>query len=86
MDILRTITIDITHTVFENDTVAIMYVTKDIYSDSFIIAIPVITFSFDIYEENFERDYDWLKKSVPIGDPVRKDKLVEVIKKVIAEF
>jgi len=84
---MKTIAIDIKHSVFENDTEAIMYVTKDIYSDRFIIAIPVITFSWDIEIGHEERDYNWLLRSnIGIGDPVRKEKLVEAIKAAIAEF
>lgn len=82
---LKTIAIDIKHSVFKNDTEAIMYVTKDIYSDRFIIAIPVITFSWDIEIGHEERDYNWLLRS-NIGDPVQKEKLVQAIKKAIAEF
>ena len=44
MEKLQTIVIDIKHSVFENKTVAIIYVTKVIYSESFIVSIPVITF------------------------------------------
>lgn len=84
---LKTISIDITHSIFENDTEAIMYVTKDIYSDKFIIAIPVITFSWDIETGHEERDYNWLLRSnIGIGDPVRKENLVQAIKEAIAEF
>lgn len=84
---LKTIAIDIKHSVFKNDTEAIMYVTKDIYSDRFIIAIPVITFSWDIETGHEERDYNWLLRSnIGIGDPVRKENLVQAIKEAIAEF
>ena len=45
---LETIAFDIKESVFDNDTEATMYVTKDIYSDRYIISIPVITFACDI--------------------------------------
>jgi hypothetical protein len=88
MEILKTIAIDIKHSVFENDTEAVMYITKDIYSDSFIIAIPVITFSWDIREESQEKDYEYLLNSnvIPLGDSVQKERLVHAIKEGIAEF
>lgn len=83
MDILKSIAVDITRSVFDNDTAAMMYVIKDIYSESFVISIPVITFSCDICSE---KDYEWLRRSVPIGDPGRKERLVEAIKAAIAGF
>jgi hypothetical protein len=63
-----------------------MYVTKDIYSDSFIIAIPVITFSCDIREEHSEKDYEWLRNHNLFGDLDTNKKLVEAIKEAISEF
>lgn len=86
LETMRTIAFDIKHSVFDNDTEAIMYVTKDIYSESYIIAIPAITFSWDIYEGHEERDYEWLLRSNVFGDPIKKEKLVKVIKKAIVEF
>jgi uncharacterized membrane protein len=88
MEILKTIAVDIKHSVFENKTEAIMYITKDIYSDSFIIAIPVITFSWDIREESQEKDYEYLLNSnvIPLGDPVQKERLVTAIKEGIEKF
>lgn len=86
LETLKTIAFDIKDSVFDNDTEAIMYVTKDIYSDSFIVSIPVITFSCDVREGHVEKDFDWIKKHVPIGDLVRKEKLVEAIKDAITEF
>jgi hypothetical protein len=84
---LKTVAVDIKHSVFDNETEAIMYVTKDIYSDSFIVAIPVITFSWQIDKGQEERDYSWLlRSSIGIGDPVQKERLVEAIKEAIAEF
>ncbi len=37
--------------------------------------------------ERPEKDYEWLLKSyIGIGDPVRKEKLVQAIKAAISEF
>jgi len=83
MDVLKTIAIDIKHSVFENETEAIMYITKDIHSDSFIVAIPSITFSCDIVDE---RDYDHLLRSNVFGDKDKLERLVNAIKEGIAEF
>lgn len=49
-EILKTIAIDVTHSVFENETAAMMYITKDIYSESYIVAIPVESFSYQVWE------------------------------------
>ncbi|MFC3882426.1 hypothetical protein ACFOU2_02355 [Bacillus songklensis] len=75
LETMKTMAFDIKDlVVFDNDTEAIMYVTKDIYSDSYIIAIPVITFAWVIRTEHPEQDYDWLLKSnIGIGDLVRKE-------------
>lgn len=86
LETLRTIAFDIRHSVFENKTEAIMYITNDIHSDSFIIAIPVISFSVDIVDGQEKQDYDWIKSHAPIGDPVQKEKLIDEIKKAIIEF
>jgi hypothetical protein len=85
---MKTIAIDIKHSVFNDETEATLYITKDIYSDSFIVSVPVITFSYQIREDRAGRDYNELLKSnrIPLGDPVQKERLVEVIKEAIAEF
>jgi len=85
METLKTIAIDIAHTVFDNDTEAILYVTKDIYSDSFIVSIPILTFSYEIWEDNKEMGYsDLLNTDVIASD--RRERLVKAIRKGIAEF
>lgn len=87
LETLKTIAFDIKDSVFDVDSEAIMFVTKDIYSASFIIAIPVITLSLEIRQEHAEKDYEWLLKSnIGIGDPVRKEKLAVAIKAAITEF
>ncbi len=67
---MKTIAIDIKHSVFDNETEAIMYVTKDIYSDSFIVAIPVIMFSWEVAGE---RDLDYLLQFNLFGDRDKKE-------------
>lgn len=86
LESLETIAFDIRHSVFDNETEAIMYVTKDIHSDRFIIAIPVITFAMDISMEQPERDYEWLLKANGIAHTERKEKLIAAIKSAIEEF
>ena len=84
---IKTIAYDITRSVFDNDTKAIMYVTWDFYSDSYIVAIPVISFSSSIPQERRKLyDLDWLRQYVPIIRKERKEKLIEAIKEAIAEF
>ncbi|MCR2820584.1 hypothetical protein [Lederbergia panacisoli] len=80
---MKTIAIDIKHSVFDNETEAIMYVTKDIYSDSFIVAIPVITFSWEVADE---RDLDYLLRFNVFGDRDRKERLAAAIRKGIAQL
>ena len=87
MDELKTISIDITHSVFDNDIKATMYLIKDIYGDSFIVSIPVITFSFNLREGYKEIDYDRMERRLPLKEPVIKiDKLIQAIKEGIEEF
>lgn len=83
MEKLQSLAIDIKHSVFDNDTEAIMYITKDIYSDSFIIAIPAITFSWQIEDE---RDYIYLSRANIFGDKDRQELLVLAIKEGIRKF
>lgn len=82
-DVLKTKWVDIRETVFDNETEAIMYITKDYHDDSYIIAIPVITFSWEIASK---QDYDNLLKLNLFGIRERREKLVEEIKKAVAEF
>jgi hypothetical protein len=75
-------TIDIAQSVFENETVATMYIIQDKYEDRFIVAIPVTTFSWEIREE---KDYDDLLTSHVFGDCDKRERLVTAIKEGIAE-
>lgn len=82
---MQTIAFDIS--VFLNDTEAIMYITKDIYSDRFIISIPVITLSFDVRMNNPKNDYEWFLHSNGVAmNRDEKKRLIEAIKEAITEF
>jgi hypothetical protein len=80
---LKTIDVDIAKSVFDNETVATMYIIQDKYEDRFIMSIPVITFSWEIKDE---RDYDDLLTSHVFGDCDKRERLVTGIKEGIAEF
>lgn len=86
MDTLKTIAIDIRESVFENESEGILYITKDIYSDSYIICVPVITFSWQLYENHLDKEYDNLLRVNTFGDMRKRERLVSVIKKGIEEF
>jgi hypothetical protein len=60
-----------------------MYVTKDIYADSFIISIPVVSFSWEV---KTDKDLEHLEKYGVAGIRPYKEKLVEAIKEAIVEF
>lgn len=83
METLKTIVIDVKESVFDNETEAILYVTKDIYSDSFIIALPAYTFSWDVREHRIDQDLNELLSFNIFGDRDRREKLVGVIREGI---
>jgi len=77
---------DIKDSVFENETEAILYVTKDKeeQNDFYIFSLPIYCFSYSIYNDN---DFNWhLDRNIPFGDPVRKNKFVKIMKKIIEEW
>ena len=87
MEILKTIAIDIRESVFENDTEGILYITKDIYSDSYIISVPVWSFSAILSYESeteVERDYKWIKEHFPSFQ--HRENLVQAIKEAIEGY
>ena len=87
MEILKTIAIDIRESVFENDTEGILYVTKDIYSDSYIISVPVWSFSAIVSYESetgAENDYKWIQEHLLSFH--HRENLVQAIKEAIEEF
>lgn len=87
MEILTTKAIDIKHSVFENDNEGMMYITKDIHSDSYIISVPVWSFSAIVNYESASRtenDYKWIEEHFPVFH--QRENLVQAIKEAIAEF
>lgn len=84
VNIIPTIAIDISKSVFQNDTEAILYVIKDneIDPDEYIFAISVITFS---WSANDEKE---LEKYFPhvFGDKEQEQRLLNEMKKAIREF
>ncbi|MEK4444308.1 hypothetical protein [Niallia sp. FSL K6-0077] len=73
--------------IFENETVADLYVVKDKQGveDTYTFSLSVYTWSYTIYsEKDFEGYY--LKQSLPFSNHGRKDKLVELMKKIINEW
>ncbi|AXI07505.1 hypothetical protein CV093_00095 [Oceanobacillus sp. 143] len=75
--------IDITDSVYEGIETTMMYITKDIYFDSYIIAIPSNAFAWTIASNI---DYELLLKSHVFGDPKIKERLVQAIKEGITEI
>ncbi|MEB6551127.1 hypothetical protein MXL46_18950 [Heyndrickxia sporothermodurans] len=67
---------DIIHSDLSNNRKAI---------NSFIVAIPIITFSWDIREGLEEMEYNHLLRS-NVGNTDQKEKLVNAIKEGIAKF
>jgi hypothetical protein len=50
-------------------------------------AVPLITFSFGILIDDPEKDHKWLLTSnIGIWDPVRKERLRQMIKVAISDF
>ena len=76
---LKTLAFDIEETVFENEHVGFMYITKDYNTDTYIVAIPVLGFSMNIVDYE---DYEILATT----NMKYKHNLIEVIKEAIAMF
>lgn len=74
---------DIKESVFNGDTEAIMYVIEDIYNESFIVSIPVITFSMSIYDKY---DYKYLFQDNTLGNKDKQKNLIHAIKQAISDF
>jgi hypothetical protein len=79
---------DIKKQIFDNETEAeaILYVIKDkeTIEDQFIFSLPIYCFSYVIYGE---KDFTWhLYNIIPFGDPQRKEKFIELMKKIIKEW
>lgn len=83
---LETKWFDVKKELFENETEAILYVIKDKEEsdDYFIFSLPMYCFSYTIYSQ---KDFDWhLENNIPVGDPVRKKKFIEIMKRIIEEW
>lgn len=82
---MKTIAIDITNTVFNNDTAAMMYVTRDIYEEpvQYIFAIPVITFSWSA--KNKQELETFFPFNV-FGDKEKEKRLLVEMKRAIDTF
>lgn len=82
---MKTIAIDIRESVFDNETEAIMYVTKDdeVEPSQYIFAIPSISFSWSAKNESE------LKSFFPFnlfGDKEKEKRLLNEMKKAIRAF
>jgi hypothetical protein len=89
MDVLKTIAIDIRESVFENDSEGILYIAKDIYSDSYIISLPSCSFSATVSyesESHAERDYKWILDHFPDIEGDYRDNLIKAIREGIEGF
>lgn len=84
MDILKTLAVDIQHSVFNNNTTGILYVTRDVYEGSFVVAVPVYSFSAIIRKDNLENDCKWVQDHFPGRQYA--ERLIEEIKRLISEF
>lgn len=82
---MKTIAIDIRHSVFENESEGIMYVIKDVYAEptQYIFAIPVITFSWNVESE---KDLETFFPHSVFGDKEKEKRLLEEMRKAINEF
>ncbi|HZH58262.1 MAG TPA: hypothetical protein VEY70_01505 [Metabacillus sp.] len=82
---MRTIAIDISKTVFGNETEAVMYVTKDdeVEPSQYIFAVPVITFSWSAKDE---KELDSFFPVHVFGDKEKEKRLLKEMKKAILAF
>lgn len=87
-ELLRTVAIDISQSVYENETIGIMYITKDIYSDSFIVAIPYEAFCYQVWENDVERELKDLLNlnSTLLGHVSKRELLINAIREGIKEL
>ncbi len=82
---MKTISIDIKESVFDDETEAVMYVTKDDEADAetYVFAIPYITFSWTA------KGVEELDSFFPLnvfGDKDQEKALLEEMKKAIHEM
>ena len=83
---MRAKAIDIRHSVFENETEAILYVIKDTEEpeDIYVFSIPIYTFSVSVKSEK-ELD-DFMQRDNLFRNIERREKLIEIMKKEIRDF
>lgn len=83
---MRAKAIDIRHSVFENETEAILYVIKDTeeQEDIYVFSIPIYTFSVSVKNEK-ELD-DFMKIENLFRNIERREKLIEIMKREMREF
>ena len=82
----KTVAVDITHSVFNNDTSVMMYVTSDIYSDKLYYFSTGIFFSSSVRETHTEMDYEWIYDNFPSIRGDYRERLIQEIKRIISEF
>lgn len=62
---------------------AIMYVTKDIFNDSYVVAIPYINFCAHIFD-NY--DLERLLKYNILRDYKKQQEMIQIIKQAMSDF
>lgn len=82
---MKTMAIDISQTVFNNDTEAMLYITEDNQSEPniYVFAVPVITFAWGAKnEQELEYFFPWgLFK-----DKEKEEKLLSEMKEALRRF
>lgn len=88
MEKLKGIVVDIQHSVFENETEAMMYVVKDVYAadTNFVFSIPAFTFSIAIEEENYNWHLEEQFRYENLFQPDRREKLKEEMRRIIENW
>ena len=82
---MKTIAVDISRTVFNNDTEAMLYVTEDNQGEpnQYVFAIPVITFAWGaIDEKELESFFPWGL----FEDKEKEEKLLNEMKVALKKF
>lgn len=84
---IKTIVYDVTDSVFDRCREGFLYITKDnLYSESYIISVPVIHFVYTIKEKS-EADYQQLLHDEGrVPDRIIRENLVKVIREAVKEF
>lgn len=79
-------TFDLQHSVFDNETEAILYVIKDQeeIDDLYVLSLPVYTFSVCVKSVEELEDF-WSGYNL-FGDPVKSEKFLNAMKDAIESF